>query len=79
MNQKAAVGVVFVAAMFMSIMDRKMNLPNGRWYQRPAENLGDLERHAADFAARSGFTYRVTSTLTSTCWPCTIWAASRYL
>jgi hypothetical protein len=57
MNQKAAVGVVFVAAMFMSIMDRKMNLPNGRWYQRPAENLGDLERHAADFAARSGFTY----------------------
>jgi hypothetical protein len=25
----------------------------------PAENLGDLERHAADFAARSGFTYTV--------------------
>ena len=24
-----------------------------------AENLGDLERHAADFAARSGFTYTV--------------------
>lgn len=25
----------------------------------PAENLGDLERHAADFAARKGFTYTV--------------------
>jgi hypothetical protein len=25
----------------------------------PAANLGDLERHAADFAARSGFTYTV--------------------
>ena len=25
----------------------------------PAENLGDLERHAADFAGRSGFTYTV--------------------
>jgi hypothetical protein len=25
----------------------------------PAENLGDLERHAADFAERSGFTYTV--------------------
>ena len=25
----------------------------------PAENLGDLERHAADFAARTGFTYTV--------------------
>ncbi len=25
----------------------------------PAENLGDLERHAADFARRSGFTYTV--------------------
>jgi hypothetical protein len=24
-----------------------------------AENLGDLERHASDFAARSGFTYTV--------------------
>jgi hypothetical protein len=24
-----------------------------------AENLGDLQRHAADFAARSGFTYTV--------------------
>jgi hypothetical protein len=23
------------------------------------ENLGDLERHAADFAARTGFTYTV--------------------
>lgn len=25
----------------------------------PAENLGDLQRHAADFAARAGFTYTV--------------------
>ena len=25
----------------------------------PAENRGDLERHAADFAARTGFTYTV--------------------
>src|SRR5580693_1784155 len=25
----------------------------------PEENLGDLERHAADFAGRSGFTYTV--------------------
>ena len=24
-----------------------------------AENLGDLQRHASDFAARSGFTYTV--------------------
>jgi hypothetical protein len=35
----------------------------GRSWPRPdmtlAENLGDLERHAADFAARSGFTYTV--------------------
>jgi hypothetical protein len=34
----------------------------GRTWPRPmslAENLGDLERHAADFAARSGFTYTV--------------------
>ena len=28
----------------------------------PAENLGDLERHAADFAGRSGFTYTVRAT-----------------
>ena len=27
----------------------------------PAENLGDLERHARDFAERSGFTYTVLS------------------
>ena len=27
----------------------------------PAENLGDLERHARDFADRSGFTYTVLS------------------
>ena len=25
----------------------------------PAENLADLERHAADFAGRQGFTYTV--------------------
>lgn len=34
----------------------------GRTWPKPmtlAENLGDLERHAADFAARSGFTYTV--------------------
>jgi hypothetical protein len=34
----------------------------GRTWPAPmtlAENLGDLERHAADFAARSGFTYTV--------------------
>jgi hypothetical protein len=34
----------------------------GRSWPAPmtlAENLGDLERHAADFAARSGFTYTV--------------------
>jgi hypothetical protein len=28
----------------------------------PEENLGDLEGHAADFAARSGFTYTVRDT-----------------
>ena len=35
--------------------------PDGRW-PRPMsleENRGDLERHARDFAARSGFTYTV--------------------
>jgi hypothetical protein len=34
----------------------------GRSWPAPmtlAENLGDLQRHAADFAARSGFTYTV--------------------
>ena len=34
----------------------------GRSWPKPmtlAENLGDLERHASDFAARSGFTYTV--------------------
>ncbi len=35
----------------------------GRSWPKPgmtlAENLGDLERHAADFAGRSGFTYTV--------------------
>jgi hypothetical protein len=35
----------------------------GRTWPAPemtlAENLGDLERHASDFAARSGFTYTV--------------------
>jgi len=29
-----------------------------------AENLGDLERHASDFAGRRGFTYTVLSTAT---------------
>jgi hypothetical protein len=35
--------------------------PDGRWPREmtPAENRGDLERHAADFAARTGFTYTV--------------------
>jgi hypothetical protein len=36
----------------------------GRSWPAPmtlAENLGDLERHASDFAARSGFTYTVRS------------------
>jgi hypothetical protein len=35
--------------------------PDGSWPRQMtlAENLGDLERHAADFAARSGFTYTV--------------------
>jgi hypothetical protein len=35
--------------------------PDGSW-PRPmslAENLADLERHASDFAARTGFTYTV--------------------
>ena len=34
----------------------------GRSWPHPmtlAENLGDLERHAADFVARTGFTYTV--------------------
>src|SRR5579862_4471266 len=38
----------------------------GRSWPKPdmtlAENLGDLERHAADFAGRSGFTYTVRAT-----------------
>jgi hypothetical protein len=37
----------------------------GRSWPAPmtlAENLGDLERHAADFAGRSGFTYTVRAT-----------------
>jgi hypothetical protein len=36
----------------------------GRSWPAPmtlAENLGDLERHASDFAGRSGFTYTVRS------------------
>jgi hypothetical protein len=35
--------------------------PDGRWPREmsPAENLSDLERHARDFAGRSGFTYTV--------------------
>jgi len=35
--------------------------PHGGWPHpmTPEENLADLERHAADFAARTGFTYTV--------------------
>ena len=35
--------------------------PDGRWPREmtPEENLGDLRRHARDFAARTGFTYTV--------------------
>jgi hypothetical protein len=35
--------------------------PDGNWPRpmTPEENLRDLERHAADFAARRGFTYTV--------------------
>jgi len=35
--------------------------PDGRWPREmtPGENLGDLRRHAKDFAARTGFTYTV--------------------
>lgn len=35
--------------------------PDGRWPREMtlAENLGDLGRHAADYAARRGFTYTV--------------------
>ena len=35
--------------------------PDGRWPREMslAENLGDLERHARDFAERKGFTYTV--------------------
>jgi hypothetical protein len=35
--------------------------PDGRWPRQmtPEENLGDLRRHAGDFAARKGFTYTV--------------------
>jgi hypothetical protein len=35
--------------------------PNGTWPRAMSldDNLGDLERHARDFAARTGFTYSV--------------------
>jgi RimJ/RimL family protein N-acetyltransferase len=35
--------------------------PDGNWPRplSPEENLADLERHASDFAARTGFTYTV--------------------
>jgi hypothetical protein len=35
--------------------------PDGSWPREmtPEENLGDLQRHAKDFAARAGFTYTV--------------------
>ena len=35
--------------------------PDGNWPRplSPEENLADLERHASDFAARTGFTYAV--------------------
>ena len=35
--------------------------PDGSWPREmtPEENLGDLRRHARDFAARTGFTYTV--------------------
>jgi hypothetical protein len=40
--------------------------PDGRWPPVPGmtleENLGDLRRHADDFARRSGFTYTVLET-----------------
>jgi len=35
--------------------------PDGNWPRplSPEDNLADLERHASDFAARTGFTYTV--------------------
>jgi len=50
---------------WMSSIEHIRSTPGfpGRSWPRPdmtlAENLGDLQRHAADFAARSGFTYTV--------------------
>lgn len=50
---------------WMSSIEHIRSTPgfHGRSWPRPdmtiAENLGDLERHASDFAARSGFTYTV--------------------
>jgi hypothetical protein len=49
---------------WMSSIEHIRSTPGfaGRSWPRemtPAENLGDLERHAEDFAARSGFTYTV--------------------
>ena len=45
----------------MSHIRSTPGFPDGRWPREMtlAENRGDLERHAADFAARSGFTYTV--------------------
>lgn len=43
--------------------------PDGSWPpldgMTPEENLRDLERHAADFARRTGFTYSVVNTATA--------------
>jgi len=50
---------------WMSSVDHIRSTPGmqGRSWPKPemtlAENLGDLEGHAADFASRSGFTYTV--------------------
>jgi hypothetical protein len=45
----------------MSHIRATPGFPDGRWPREMtlAENLGDLKRHAADFAARKGFTYTV--------------------
>jgi hypothetical protein len=41
--------------------------PDGSWPRQMtlAENLADLERHAGDFAARTGFTYTVLAPATT--------------
>jgi hypothetical protein len=45
----------------MSHIRATPGFPDGSWPRQMtrAENVRDLERHAADFAARSGFTYTV--------------------